>query len=223
MSRTLAPALALPRAVELRRPVARGPALRFWTPGIRRAARSRGWSGNPSCASARRGRRLLAGLAGQLDAGRDGGVGGDPLQPAQLVRAQPQDVVQPWIGVAEIERVVERPAPAQHPGRQLVGQAPVALRQHAHGAIARVRERRPGADGAQNIQGRATRGGRPLNPASPRAVTTAWRRRAAASAPPETRPVPPRPRGAWHGPWRRGPARRPAPCSSGCRPLPAPW
>jgi len=70
------------------------------------------------------------------------------------------------IGAPQVERAVELGLAAQHAGGELVGEAAVALGQVAHGAVARVVERRARAHRAQDLERRAPRWGRIPNPAS---------------------------------------------------------
>src|SRR5258708_6070998 len=88
------------------------------------------------------------------------------------------------------------------------GTIDVARRRDA-GSLARQRD--AGADGGEQVHGRAPRRGGVLNPASLRRATRAPPPRAWACGPPGTRRARLRPRDAWRAPWRpgRGPRRGP--------------
>lgn len=64
-----------------------------------------------------------------------------PGQPAQLICAEAEDVVQAGVGAIEVERGIEVPLLTEHAGRQLVGEAPVTLRQTLEVAVACSGER----------------------------------------------------------------------------------
>ena len=80
-------------------------------------------------------------------------------QPPQLVGAKSQHVVKAGIGVVQLEGAVQLALPAQHPGRQLVGETTVALGKSGEVSIARISQQCTGAHGAENLEGRSTRGG----------------------------------------------------------------
>ena len=77
----------------------------------------------------------------------------------QLVRAESQHVVEAGIGAIELERGIQLTLATEHAGRQLVRQAPIAFGEPGEVAIARISQRCTGAHGAENLEGRATRGG----------------------------------------------------------------
>ena len=79
------------------------------------------------------------------------------------------------IGAVELECAVQLALAAQHARGQLVREAAIALGQSLEVTITRVCERFAGANFAENLEGRATRGGwaRSLNPASPWSEMTA--------------------------------------------------
>src|SRR5512145_1643261 len=94
--------------------------------------------------------------------------------------------MQPRIGLAEIERVVQLSLLSDNTGGQLKGEAAITLGKAGEMTVARGIERRSGANIAENLEGRATGGSRCLNPASPWLGKTASPLHAAASAPPGT-------------------------------------
>jgi hypothetical protein len=77
----------------------------------------------------------------------------------QLVSAEAEDVVYSGVRAPEVQRLIELALPAEDSGGELVGQAPVALGKTGEVAIARISQRCTGAHGAENVEGRATRGG----------------------------------------------------------------
>ena len=159
------------------------------------------------------------GLSGQLDRRRDSGVRRHAGQPAQLIRAEAQDVMEPGVGTVELQRCVQLALVAQHAGGQLVGEPAIALGEALEVAVTRVCERFAGANFAENLEGRATC---VLNPAFPRPEMTAWRLRGGASGRRGKRPGRRSSRDAWRAPSPRDPARPQSRCSSGCRPRLAP-
>ena len=158
-------------------------------------------------------RTLPSDLAGERDTRGDGRVGRHAGETAQLVGTEPQDVAQAGIDTRNRQQPVELGAPAQHAGRELVGEPAVARRQGAELAVARHCEGGAGIHLFQDLERRAPRGGDFLNPASPRAGRTASRSRGAACGPRGTRRAPPQRRDALREPWPRAPARRRARCS----------
>jgi len=62
-------------------------------------------------------------------------------QPAQLVGAETENIVQAGIGAIELEDCVQLALAAQDAGAQLVGQTPVALRQTLEVAVACIGQR----------------------------------------------------------------------------------
>src|SRR5258708_40281814 len=132
-------------------------------------------------------------LSGEFDRRRDRRMRGHARQPAELIGAEAEDVVETGIGTVELERGVELALAAEHAGRQLVREAPVALGEACEVAVARVRQWRSRPDRAENLERRASRGSCFLNPASPWSGTTAWRLRGAACG---RRGRPPGPRSA---------------------------
>src|SRR6266550_4514912 len=145
-----------------------------------------------------------------------------PRQPAQLIGAEAEHVVEAGVGAIELQGAVELALAPQHAGRKLVGEAAVALGQAGEVVVARLGERRTGSYGAENLESRPTSGGCFLNPASPAWGMTASPLRAAASGRRDTRPGQRSSRDASPAPSRPGPGRRRSPCSSGSRPRLAP-
>src|SRR5579859_198335 len=137
-----------------------------------------------------------------------------PRQPAQLVGAQAQDVVEAGIGALELQRVVELTLAAEHAGRQLVCEPAVALRKAGEIAIARVGQGSAGSYCAENLECRV-----PCvpNPAYPWSEMTALPLRGAACDRRETRHGPRSSPAAWHAPSIRDPELRRWRCSSRCR------
>ena len=160
----------------------------------------------------------------KLDRRRDGSVRRYARQPAQLISAEAQDIVEPGIGAVEFQRGIQLALVAQHARGQLVGEAAIALDEAAEVAVTRVCERLAGANFAENLEGRAPRGGgaRSLNPTSPWSEMTASRLRGGACGRRGRRCGPRSSRDAWRGPSPRDPARPRWPCSSGCHPRLAP-
>src|SRR5262245_15714730 len=140
----------------------------------------------------------------------------------QLIRTEPKYVMQPRIGLVEIERVVQLALLAENTGRQIVGKSAIALGKAGEMTVARGIERRSGADIAENPEGRATGGSCCPNPTSPWLGMTASPLHAAASALPETPRVPRSSRVASRAPSLPDPARPRSQCSSGYHPRPAP-
>src|SRR6266550_4777741 len=106
-------------------------------------------------------------LSGQLHRRRDRSMSGYPRQPAQLIGAEAEHVVEAGVGAIELQGAVELALAPQHAGRKLVGEAAVALGQAGEVVVARLGERRTGSYGAENLESRPTSGGCFLNPASP--------------------------------------------------------
>ena len=161
-------------------------------------------------------------LSGKFNGRRDRRMRRHARQPAELIGAEAQHVVETGIGTVELERGVELALAAEHAGRQLVCEAPVALGEACEVAVAGVRQWRSRPDRAENLERRASRGSCFLNPASPWSGMTAWRLRGAAygrrGRPPGRRSS----RDASRSPWQRDPARPRSRCSSESRPRPAP-
>ncbi len=104
------------------------------------------------------GANLTDGLPRELDRRRHRGMRGYAGQPAQLVRAEAQDVVEARIGAAEVEGGVELTLTPQHAGRQLIREPAVTLREPGEVAVASVGQGCSGAYRAENLECRATRG-----------------------------------------------------------------
>src|SRR5439155_19593570 len=152
---------------------------------------------------------LAHGLSSQFDRRRHRRMRRYSRQPAQLISAEAQHVVEAGIGAVELECAVQLALAAQHARRQLVGQAAIAFGQSLEVTITRVGEWCAGANFAENLEGRATRGGwaGSLNPASPWSEMTASRLRGAACSPPEKRRDPRSSPGASRAPSPPDPAR----------------
>src|SRR2546428_14190220 len=80
-------------------------------------------------------------------------------QPAQLISAEAQHVVETGIGAVELECAVQLALAAQHARGQLVGEAAIAFGQSLEVTITRVGEWCARAKFAEDLEGRATRGG----------------------------------------------------------------
>src|SRR6266702_3039375 len=104
------------------------------------------------------GASLSDGLPGEFDRRRHRGMRRHAGQPAQLIRAEAEDVVETGIGAAEVEGGVELALTAQHAGRQLIREPAVALGEPGEVAVASVGQRCSGAYRAENLECRATRG-----------------------------------------------------------------
>jgi len=94
-------------------------------------------------------------------------MSGYPRQPAQLVGAEAEHVVEAGVGAIELQGAVELALAPQHAGRKLVGKAAVALGEALEVAVSSIGEGRAGAYVAENVQSRSAGGGCFLNPASP--------------------------------------------------------
>jgi hypothetical protein len=88
-------------------------------------------------------------------------------QPAQLIGAEAEDVVEAGIGAIELERAVELPLAAEHARRELVGEPAVALGEALEVAVSGIGERRAGAYVAEDLQSRPAGGSCRLNPVAP--------------------------------------------------------
>src|SRR6266540_5835717 len=119
-------------------------------------------------------------LSGKFNGRRYCGMRRHARQPAELIGAEAQHVVEAGIGAIELECGVQLALAPEHARRQLVGEAPVALGEPGEVAVARVSQWRSRSDRAENLERRSTRGRCFLNPASPWWGKTASRRRGAA-------------------------------------------
>jgi hypothetical protein len=90
-------------------------------------------------------------FSGELDRRGDRRMGRDAGQPAQLIGAEAQDVVEAGIGALELERAVELALPSEHAGRELVREPAIALGEALLVAISSIGERRAGAHFAENL------------------------------------------------------------------------
>jgi hypothetical protein len=88
-------------------------------------------------------------------------------QPAQLIGAESQHIVEAGIGAIELQGAVELALAAEHARRELVGEPAVALGEPLQVAVSSIGEGRAGAYFAENLQSRPASGGCFLNPASP--------------------------------------------------------
>src|SRR5213078_1372412 len=156
-------------------------------------------------------------LPRQLHAGRHRGVRRYPRQRAQLVGPEPEDVVEARIDGCELEQPIELGAAPQHAGRQLVGEAAVALDQVRERSIAGALEGGTPAHCVEHLQCRAPGGCGVPNPASLLAARTAPPPRVWACGRLGTPCARPRRPIAWRAPSPRDPAPRRAPYSSGSR------
>ena len=166
-----------------------------------------------------RGAPLANRLSGEFDGGRNSRMRWYPRQPAQLIRAEAQHVVEPGIGAVELQRGVQLALVTQHAGGQLVGEPTIPLGEPVEVAVTRGCERFAGANFAENLESRATC---VLNPASPWSEMTASRPRGGASGRRGRRLGPRSSRDAWRAPSPPDPARRQWRCSSRCHPRLAP-
>src|SRR6266513_2856684 len=91
-------------------------------------------------------------LPRQLHAGRHRGVRRYPRQRAQLVGPEPEDIVEARIDGCELEQPIELGAAPQHAGRQLVGEAAVALDQVRERSIAGALEGRTRPHCVEHLQ-----------------------------------------------------------------------
>jgi hypothetical protein len=80
-------------------------------------------------------------------------------QPAELVGAEPQHVVEARIGALEVECAVQLALTPQHAGRELVGEAAIAFGESSEVAIACISQRRSVAHRAENLESGPTRRG----------------------------------------------------------------
>src|SRR2546426_6753313 len=86
-------------------------------------------------------------------------------QPAQLVGAESQHIVEAGIGAIELQGTVELPLAPEHARRELVGEPAVAFGETLQVAVSSIGEWRAGAYVAENLQSRPASGGCFLNPA----------------------------------------------------------
>jgi hypothetical protein len=96
-----------------------------------------------------------------------------PRQPAELVGTKAQHVVEAGIGAVQLEGGVQLALAPEHAGRQLVGEAAIALGEPGEVAVAGIGQRCPRPNRAENLESRPTGGGCFLNPTSPWWGTTA--------------------------------------------------
>src|SRR6266566_3117059 len=165
---------------------------------------------------------LTDSLSGKLNGRRDGRMRRYTGQPAQLIGAEAQHIVEAGIGAIELQGTVELPLAPEYARRELVGEPAVAFGETLQVAVSSIGEWRAGAYVAENLQSRPASGGCFLNPASPAWGKTASRLRGAASGPRARRRGPRWSPGAWPAPSPPDPAPRRSPCSSGSRPRLAP-
>src|SRR6267143_1372888 len=163
------------------------------------------------------GARLSHRLSGKLNGRGDSRMRRHAGQPAELIGAEAQHVVEAGIGAIELQRAVQLALAAEYARRELVREPAIALGEALQVAVSGIGEGRAGAYFAENLQSRPASGGCFLNPASPAWGKTASRLHGAACGrrdrPRDLRSSP----GASPAPSRSGPARPRSPCSSGSR------
>ena len=86
-------------------------------------------------------RPIARDLPRQLHTRRHRGVWGHARERAQLIGSEPEDVVEAGIRGRELEHGVELDAAPQHTGRELVGEAPVAVDEAGERPVARGLQR----------------------------------------------------------------------------------
>src|SRR5512145_1572063 len=102
--------------------------------------------------------RLSDSLSGKLNSGRDRRMGRHARQPAQLIGAEAEHVVEAGIGAIELECTIQFALATQYAGRELVGETAVAFGETGEVPIAGIRQGCPRSHGAENLESRTACG-----------------------------------------------------------------